>query len=213
MDQAPLHIHGSRHMSLTFLLCLAGLLAACGAPGAASSTPRTNAAATVTPNATATAAAQPVLIQLSATSSGTITANTLQLTVTTVVINQTGQTIHLSYYPNLDCVPTPPLILSLVDSSGKQVWDERQTFISNGCTNLGYYDVGGIPPISPGGSRTWTRTISLQYQLEHNVISLSPGTYTLAAHGLFWHEGTVNSDGTSSSPHGYSSGSTTVTLQ
>ncbi len=190
---------------LLLACCLIGLLTACA------SVPSSSGAvikeSTVTPNAQATASAQPVLIQLRATPTGTIAAASLEISVEIRVTNQTGQTISLAHYAAVMCLPPPPVVFSLLNGDKKTVWQETH---SDSCPLGPVYDVVTIPA---GGSKQWTTMLDIRYDLAHGVITLSPGTYTLAATGLLWHEGAISASGDTSSAHGYAEGQTMLTLQ
>lgn len=194
-------------ISALLLVCsLMGLLTACAAPtlpsdGAGGKAP------TATPNVQATASAQPVLIQLGATPSGTIAADSLEISVETTVTNQTGQAISLAHYAAVICLPDPPLVFSLIDGAKKTAWQETQ---SDSCPFGPVYDVTTIPA---GGSKQWTTLLDLRYDLAHGATILSPGTYTLLAAGLLWHQGTISATGDTTSAHGYASGQTLIILR
>lgn len=189
---------------LLLACCLLGLLAAC-AP-AATPTGAASKASTVTPNAQATADAEPVLIQLRATPTGTIAAASLEITVETTVTNQTGRPISIAHHLEVTCLPLP-LVFSLLDGAKQNVWQETHNY---SCPLGPVYDVLSLPA---GGSKQWTTTLDLRDDLASGLTTLSPGTYTLAATGLLWHEGAISESGETHSASGYADGQTMDTLQ
>ena len=192
--------HSTRRHRMVALACLVccvvGLVTGCGVPTTGRDGVATSGAS-APPNATATAAAQPVLIHLTASTSGTIAANSLALRVATTVINQTGQTIHLVSYPPVLCLPMPPVVFSLVNTDHKMVWQETHT---ESCPIQPFYDVATI---AAGESQKWTTTFDLRCVPYSCYPLIIPGSYTLVGTGLLWRQGHISLSGETTAPSGY----------
>lgn len=184
--------------ALPLAVCLAIVLGACDVRSQALTQP---AKPSTQSAATGTTVTQPTLVELTlqVQEEGTVIAHTAQLIVTTTVTNHTSDVVGLAYQ---SCFPVPPIIFRLVTSNGRTVW--QQSRVDN-CVMTPVYDV---LKLAPHASHQWSITLNLP-----GATDLPPGTYSLVASNLLWHQGDISPTGETSSLHGLATGQTTLTLQ
>jgi hypothetical protein len=194
--------HGRREPLDIALLIMLALLAACATqPGQASSKSTPNAAASQTVGATATRAAEPVQVDVTAQQEGTLATHAARLTIAVTVINHTEPPIHIYRIP----CQGPFFDLEL---EVNQVAVAGNLDLEDPCL-LDTIPVDDGPEIATGASHTFSVAVDLKLWTW-----LSPGPYALVAKAQ-WHQGPVDqlAADPSAVPHGVAEGTGAVTLQ